>query len=241
MHSLCDLSSLGSIRIDVKDIEEDTAAPEAISAIATSVSLSDSQIWDFEFDFEDPCHPGILPFEAIRPLFGFQYLQILALANLPPPSFDDAMLSELAQSFSDLRKLKLHWITRPQDDATHINITFWGFTSLLRHCIELCELEMAVDAIVPAGPVTFPQLDILVNEARHTHLRSWTVFDSRLCEGDVEDVFHVLSRLTPNLRDIILADHKDGSMGTEAVHDSAANWKKVDELLEQCRMGSQLN
>ncbi|EIW79829.1 hypothetical protein CONPUDRAFT_166524 [Coniophora puteana RWD-64-598 SS2] len=190
MRSISDLCNLTSLEINFVVLGRDAAVPQAMAAVADA--LSNSPIRNIGVFWSESYCPGLLPFDALRPWFRFRALEVLSLEQCPHPSFDDAMIAELARAFPGLHVLCMYW-ERPLwisiGAEWDTNVTFQGLSALLRHCPKLKKLTLAVDVTEGMNP----NIESSLGGIFQTELTTWEVRDSLISRIDIKYVARTLS------------------------------------------------
>ncbi|EIW79837.1 hypothetical protein CONPUDRAFT_138035 [Coniophora puteana RWD-64-598 SS2] len=234
MAALPDLPQLTRVLATFEALQADETFHQAMVTLAKA--LATSPVRNIALYFEMFYLPGLLSFGALRPLFKLHKLRHLWLLNYPCPSFDNAMLAELASAFPDLRSLSMTLCilrtTDPAESAT--NVTLEGLATLLRYCTKLQRLSMAANLTAAANPDVVSKTAVWVSEVHQTQLQRWEVCNSVIGTDDVKFVARTLTCIAPNLRNLELP------VGEYRVHcringEGVRCWKDVEEQLEDYR------
>ncbi|EIW79867.1 hypothetical protein CONPUDRAFT_166555 [Coniophora puteana RWD-64-598 SS2] len=204
MKTLQDLTSLNRLSVMFNDVGADTAVPEAIGIIAKTLITTSAAVRDIEILFPHSDNTGLLPFDALRPLFRFHNLTRFRVEECPHPAWDDAMLEQLARSFPNLTHLNLLWNRSPyvdMGDVTDTNITLRGLASLLLHCPKFQMLALAVDV---TSSEDLDDEDSDVSHVCHTPLTHWQVYNSVIeDDDDVDLAARTLARIAPDIESFV--------------------------------------
>ncbi|EIW79813.1 hypothetical protein CONPUDRAFT_166514, partial [Coniophora puteana RWD-64-598 SS2] len=225
MHYMRKLPSLTDIFVRFTDLIEDTSVPQAIEALTKALSAAESPIQGIDISFpETGDYSDLVSFHALRPLFRFQQLRSFHLTCFPPPSLDDAMLTELARGLRKLHTLELQWKADAQTNSRP-KVTFTGLRALLRHCPNLQHLSLAVDTTVPCND-DYSHTAPSVDDVCHSELKTWEVGDSLIGNADVQRVAITLATWTPHLQDIAVTAEKSSSLTSKAYNARTKAWKQ---------------
>jgi hypothetical protein len=196
------------------------------SKLLENCSASLTRIYGFQDDFTADWNEGDndVDIHTFRPLLSFSNLEYVWInACVSFELMDDALIRDMAMAWPNLRQLDLGSMSCW---GLPSRVTLAGLVPLCNNCPNLQVLGLTFNASVP---IKYPAVDPLRRGPYNEQMHTLQVGHSSIDRTHVRAVAAFLSRLYPNLMEIITWDSMGN--GDEALDGSRDLWVEVAGLI----------